>query len=147
MPALPSQVPVYGAQAPVAPMPPAYTPSGEAPSESQWVRPYPGGQWVYTTDYGWTWVPAGSATTAVEGVPYAYMYTASFGWTWYLSPWGWGPYHYGGWVTHPYYHYPYAYHPYAYHPYAYHPYAYHPYGWHGGYVSHPHVAAHASHRH
>jgi len=122
MPPLPSQAPVYGAPEPAAPVPPAYAPSGEVPPASQWVRPYPEGQWVYTADYGWIWVPAGSVTTAVEGVPYAYMYTASFGWTWYLSPWGWGPYHYGGWVLHP-------------------------HGWHGRWGSPPHPPVHAGHHH
>jgi hypothetical protein len=37
----------------------------------------------------------------MEGVPYTYLYTPAYGWTWYVSPWGWGPYHYGLWVRHP----------------------------------------------
>jgi hypothetical protein len=72
-----------------------------APPEQQWVYSYPSGQWVYTGDYGWVWVPAGSETTAMDGVPYTYLYTPGYGWTWYVSPWGWGPYHYGVWVRHP----------------------------------------------
>jgi hypothetical protein len=63
------------------------------------------------------WVPNGAATTDMEGVPYTYLYTAGYGWTWYVSPWGWGPYHYGGWVRRP----------------------WRPYGWRGGWVAHPGV--------
>lgn len=58
------------------------------------------GQWVQTAD-GYIWVPNGSNTVAVEGVPYTYLYTPAYGWTWYASPWGWGPYAYGPWVSHP----------------------------------------------
>jgi hypothetical protein len=66
---------------------------------------------------GWVWVPAGSSVEVEEGVPYTYLYTPAYGWAWYVSPWGWGPYHYGGWVTHP----------------------WRPWGWRGGWVAHPHV--------
>jgi hypothetical protein len=91
-----------------------------APPAAQWVYSYPTGQWVYTSGYGWVWVPAGSATTAVEGVPYTYLYTPAYGWTWYISPWGYGPYHYGVWVRHPFV----------------------PRGWHGRFVARPHVVVH-----
>jgi hypothetical protein len=80
--------------------PPSATPPGQAPP-SGWVYSYPEGQWVYAANRGWIWVPAGSATTDVDGVPYAYLYVPAYGWTWYVSPWGWGPYRYGGWVAHP----------------------------------------------
>jgi hypothetical protein len=105
LPPLPSQAPKY------APAP------DQAPPASDWVRSYPDGQWVYASGYGWIWVPDGATTTAVEGVPYAYLYTPHFGWTWYLSPWGGGAYHYGMWVTHP----------------------WRPVGWHRHWVAHPHV--------
>lgn len=104
------------AQAAPATQPAQAAAPASAPPAS-WVYSYPTGQWVYTADRGWLWVPAGTTTTAVEGVPYAYMYTPAFGWTWYISPWGWGPYRYGGWVAHP----------------------WHPAGWRGGWVAHPHV--------
>jgi hypothetical protein len=90
LPALPSQAPIY------APTVPA-----EPPSASEWVRAYPDGQWVYQATYGWIWVPSGTAATVVDGTPYSYLYTPRFGWTWYVSPWGWGVYHYGLWVTRP----------------------------------------------
>jgi hypothetical protein len=71
------------------------------PPQAHWVYSYPTGQWVFTSTYGWIWVPAGTATEAVDGTPYVYLYTPSYGWTWYVSPWGWGPYRYGVWVRHP----------------------------------------------
>ena len=81
------------------------------------VYAYPTGRWVYTVDHGWIWVPDGATTAEVEGMPYVYLYTLAFGWTWYVSPWGWGPYHYGLWFRHP----------------------WHPGGWHGYWVAHPRV--------
>ncbi|HEX8796645.1 MAG TPA: hypothetical protein VF765_37095 [Polyangiaceae bacterium] len=54
------------------------------------------GQWVWTAQYGWVWVPAETAPLAVQGEPYVYLYTPTYGWTWFDSPWGWyGPG--GGW--------------------------------------------------
>jgi hypothetical protein len=90
----------------------------EAPPPG-WVQvdPQGTGQWVYTPDYGWVWVPAGTVSQDAEGVPYSYLYTPTYGWTWYVSPWGVGPYYYGGWVRHP----------------------WHPVGWRGGWVAQPRV--------
>jgi hypothetical protein len=87
------------------------------------VYTYPTGQWVYVSGQGWVWVPAGSTTTDMEGVPYAYLYTPAYGWTWYVSPWGLGPYHYGLWYRHP----------------------WHPVGWHAHWVAHPRVVVHLGH--
>jgi hypothetical protein len=87
-----------------APPPPQVQirPHEEAPNpDTRWVHTYPTGQWVYTTDYSWVWVPEASSTTVVEGVPYVHLYTRAHGWNWYVSPWGVGAYHYGQWVTHP----------------------------------------------
>ena len=58
------------------------------------------GQWVYTDQYGWIWVPEGSTTVYVQEQPYVYLYTPAYGWTWYGSPWGPGRYYYGPWVHH-----------------------------------------------
>jgi hypothetical protein len=77
------------------PAPPSAAPQG------QLVYSYPSGQWVYLSGQGWAWIPAGSQATEMEGVPYTYLYTPAYGWTWYVSPWGWGPYHYGLWARHP----------------------------------------------
>jgi hypothetical protein len=100
-----------------APSPPAAPPTGPA-APAQLVYSYPTGQWVYLAGRGWVWVPAGATSQELDGAPYAYLYTPAYGWTWYLSPWGWGPYHYGIWARHP----------------------WHPVGWHGYWVAHPHAA-------
>jgi hypothetical protein len=90
LPPLPTQAPQYAPTSPSVP-----------PSASEWVRSYPEGQWVYHSAYGWIWIPSGATSTGIDGVPYTYLYTPRFGWTWYISPWGWGHYHYGLWVTRP----------------------------------------------
>jgi hypothetical protein len=59
------------------------------------------GQWVYTNQYGWVWMPYGSAFTSVPAngdVPNMYVYYPSVGWTWVVAPWvwGWGPMPYFG---------------------------------------------------
>jgi len=107
-------------QAPASPPPAAAPAPAQAADQTTWVQSYPSGQWVYTVDHGWIWVPAGADTVVEDGVPYAYFYTPLYGWTWYVSPWGWGPYHYGLWFRHP----------------------WHPYGWHGRWVAHPAVVGH-----
>lgn len=54
------------------------------------------GQWVYTQQYGWVWMPYGSQytyTPTQTGVyPSEYVYYPSYGWTWVVAPWvfGWG---------------------------------------------------------
>ena len=59
-------------------------PPAEQPSPSpQTIQPQgQNGQWVQTGDAGWVWVPEGTSTYAVNGVPYAYLYTPTYGWTW-----------------------------------------------------------------
>ncbi len=84
-----------------APPPPPSSPPQAAATSDQLVYSYPTGQWVYMSGQGWVWIPAGSEATEMEGVPYTYLYTPAYGWTWYVSPWGWGPYHYGIWARHP----------------------------------------------
>jgi len=59
------------------------------------------GEWVYTAQSGYIWVPTGTTTQVIEGVPSAYFYTPAYGWTWYASPWGMGPFAYGAWVARP----------------------------------------------
>ncbi|HEY4015774.1 MAG TPA: hypothetical protein VGM06_20680 [Polyangiaceae bacterium] len=132
-----TEVPAGGAQPPAAPAgstatsptpPPAPPPAAPAPAaptapsaattdQTPLVYSYPTGQWVYLVDHGWVWIPAGATAANVEGVPYVWMYTPDVGWTWYVSPWGWGPYHYGIWYRHP----------------------WHPVGWHGRWIGGPHV--------
>jgi hypothetical protein len=109
------------------PAAPAYAPAQtqEAlPPPATWTSTYSTGQWVYTDDYGWIWVPNGTASFAADGVPYDYLYTPAYGWNWYLSPWGFGPYAYGRWVLH----------------------AWRPVGFRGSWVAHPSARLGAIHR-
>jgi hypothetical protein len=54
------------------------------------------GQWVYTQQYGWVWMPYGSqytyAPTQAGVYPSEYVYYPTYGWTWIAAPWvfGWG---------------------------------------------------------
>src|SRR3954471_13465327 len=54
------------------------------------------GQWVYTQQYGWVWMPYGSqytyAPTQAGMYPSEYVYSPSYGWSWVVAPWvfGWG---------------------------------------------------------
>lgn len=103
-----------------APAPQQYTPPPPQPAQpaaNSWVYSYPSGQWVYSSDRGWIWVPAGASATLVDGVPYTYLYTAGSGWNWYVSPWGFGPYRFGAWARRPWY----------------------PPGWRGGWVASPRI--------
>jgi hypothetical protein len=103
-----------------APAPEPYAeaaPPAAIDASPQLVYTYPSGQWVFMSGRGWVWIPNGTTSADVEGVPYTYLYTPAYGWTWYVSPWGWGPYRYGVWTHHP----------------------WHPVGWHGHWVAHPHV--------
>jgi hypothetical protein len=108
-------------QAPPAPAPDSQevqpAPQPAPPASAQTVYTYPTGSWIYAADRGWIWVPSGSTTTPVDGVPYTYLYTPAYGWTWYVSPWGWGGYRAGPWIAHP----------------------WRPVGWRGGWVAHPRV--------
>jgi len=60
------------------------------------------GQWVYTENYGWVWMPYGDQYVyegaATDPYPYSYVYYPRYGWSWLASPWvwGWGAYPYFG---------------------------------------------------
>jgi len=62
----------------------------------------PGGQWVFTDQYGWLWMPYGDQYTyepVIQGAyPYSYVFYPTYGWMWVSSPWvwGWGPWPYFG---------------------------------------------------
>lgn len=62
----------------------------------------PAGQWVYTAQYGWVWMPVDQAYTyaprEVGGDPYMYVYYPARGWSWVAAPWifGVGPHPYFG---------------------------------------------------
>jgi hypothetical protein len=93
-------------------LPPAPPPQPPAPPQdvaSQQAQspgvPVPGqamGQWVYTGQYGWVFMPYGdqyvSEGAASDEYPYSYVYYPTYGWAWLAAPWvwGWGPYPYFG---------------------------------------------------
>ncbi len=105
-----------------APPPPPQAESQLPPpaqGDSQTVTPAPAaaptGQWVYTSQYGWLWMPYGKPYTYVPGdpqvFPYQYVYYPVYGWRWVVAPWvyGYGPAPYWGvagprffvWYAHP----------------------------------------------
>jgi hypothetical protein len=57
----------------------------------------PSGEWVWTQQYGWVWMPYADGYTYVPpdgaGEPSMYVYYPAYGWTWVVAPWiwGWGP--------------------------------------------------------
>src|SRR4029079_230546 len=77
-PAPPQQQPpqTYSVQAPAQPGAPAQ------------------GQWVYTSQYGWVWMPYGAQYTYepsyAGAYPSSYVYYPAYGWTWVAAPWVWG---------------------------------------------------------
>jgi len=90
----------------VAPVPTPDMPGagpGAPPQAAQPTDPsVPPGQWVYTDQYGWVWMPYADSYTYVpqdgDGQPYEYVYYPTYGWTWVVAPWiwGWGPWPYFG---------------------------------------------------
>jgi hypothetical protein len=95
-PAEPPPPPVENTQPPAQQV----TAPVSAPQPQQQIA---GGQWVYTSQYGWIWMPYGTQYT-YEGAgdnqaqPYSYVYYPTYGWTWLVAPWvwGWGSYPYFG---------------------------------------------------
>jgi len=73
---------VYGSPDVQEPLPPA---TAVAP-------PSASGQWVYTTQYGWIWMPYGTGYTYLPASAYPdmYVYTPAYGWRWVVAPWVWG---------------------------------------------------------
>jgi len=97
--AAPSQAP------PVPPQQPPPPPGQNQQQIAQTASPAQAtgaGQWVYTSEYGWIWMPYGEQYTYEGGAsdtsPYSYAYYPSYGWMWLAAPWvwGWGAYPYFG---------------------------------------------------
>jgi hypothetical protein len=113
------------------PTPPPYSqpppPPAAAPPTAQPIEPPPGeitapppppsasvgGEWVYTNQYGWIWMPYDQQYTHViqdSGTAYEFVYYPSFGWRWVVAPWVFGigprphfvhgPVHFA-WYAHP----------------------------------------------
>ncbi len=103
-PAPPAQAPQPSAPDGEAAQPPTPAPTQPPPPPpSQAPAPAPAGpsapvtgQWVYTNQYGWVWMPYGAAYTHVPpggSPPVMYLYEPAYGWCWVDAPWvwGWGP--------------------------------------------------------
>ena len=79
------------------PAPPAVAPAPPAPAPQAQQLGVPPGEWVFTGQYGWVWMPYGAAYTFTpdyeRGDPYMFVYYPAVGWTWVGAPWlwGWGP--------------------------------------------------------
>jgi len=83
----PEPPPEQEAEAPapvaVAPMPGVVT-TPDVPGQ---------GQWVYTEQYGWIWMPYSESFVyrpSTGAVPQMYVYYPAVGWTWVVAPWVWG---------------------------------------------------------
>jgi len=82
------------------PAPPPEPPPPPRP-ESRQEKPSDTGQWVYTEQYGWVWMPYGDRYTHLPpdgATPSMYVYYPEAGWCWVVAPWlwGWGPSPYFG---------------------------------------------------
>ncbi len=93
-PELPPAAPPANEPAPpqAPPPPPASSP---APPRAQALAApaVPPGQWVYTAQYGWIWMPYAAGYTYAPpgtGEPSMYVYYPAYGWTWVDAPWVWG---------------------------------------------------------
>jgi len=95
-PAVP--VPVYVPAAP--PVAPPLAPlQARAVAPALQVVTEAGGQWVYTGQYGWVYMPYGAQYVYTQSAgAYAYVYYPTFGWRWLAAPWilGSGPHPYFG---------------------------------------------------
>jgi hypothetical protein len=105
--AMPSGVAEQAPVQPTSPQPtrqPPPPPVNPPPLQAQAAPPAqppqaaaPGGQWVYTPQYGWLWMPYGNQYVySPEGTavyPSEYVYRPAYGWVWLSAPWvwGWGP--------------------------------------------------------
>ena len=88
------QEPALIAPAP-APLPAPPEGSGAQPPQAGQAQPAPTppGQWVYTDQYGWLWMPYDNAFSYLPpggATPNMYVYYPSVGWTWVMAPWLWG---------------------------------------------------------
>ncbi|HZL20947.1 MAG TPA: hypothetical protein VFG23_24650, partial [Polyangia bacterium] len=94
----PNEAPPSPPQQPPAPpaeqAPQEAAAEGALPPQAAQPQPVATGQWVYTEQYGWVWMPYGNQYTyegtASGSEPYEYLYEQSYGWTWLAAPWVWG---------------------------------------------------------
>ncbi len=82
--------------------PPSYGPTSVLPSPAIGtmtaanvrapLAPVPDGQWVFTAQYGWVWIPYASnyAYYPTADTASVYVYGPNFGWSWVSAPWIFG---------------------------------------------------------
>jgi len=71
----------------------------------------PAGQWVFTSQYGWVWMPHGNSFTFLPtngAAPNMFVFYPAVGWSWVVAPWvwGWGAmpwFGFAGWGGYPWY--------------------------------------------
>ncbi len=88
----PTQQPMTQPPAPPANPPPAVQ-ANPVPRPAP-TQPGASGQWVFTQQHGWLWMPYGEQYVYPnESYPMEYVYAPRYGWTWLAAPWvwGWGP--------------------------------------------------------
>lgn len=103
----------HGTAAPGVQVPPPPAPPPAAQPQPA-TGGAPAGQWTYTQQYGWIWIPYDRTYTVVQddsAIAYEYVYYPAYGWRWVLAPWvlGFGPVPYWGplgpvhfaWYAHP----------------------------------------------
>lgn len=109
----PAQPPTPAPRDPPPPPPRARPQPPSEPEEASPQHESSAGQWVYTDQYGWVWMPYGDEFTNVPpggSTPNMYVYYPEGGWCWVIAPWLWGwgsmPYfgllgpRYFGWYGH-----------------------------------------------
>src|SRR5262245_53392085 len=72
----------------VPPPPPTETPGPPTNQPPPAVHAAPQGQWVYTEQYGWVWMPYGNSYTYVPtdgSAPNMYVYYPAVGWSWVVA--------------------------------------------------------------
>ena len=78
------------------PAPPDTPPPPQITGEQPPASPPSNGQWVYTQQHGWTWMPYSEKyvyiTPGPNPYPYQYVFIGGV-WSWIAAPWiwGWGP--------------------------------------------------------
>jgi len=91
IPAVPSAQPMEThAQTAAAPSAGAPIAASGAPAPSVPGGPPPAGQWTYTQQYGWLWMPYDQRYTYVvdsASLAYEYVWYPTFGWSWVVAPW------------------------------------------------------------
>jgi hypothetical protein len=93
----PAPFPDTAAPTVAPPAPPSMMPAPPSAQYQAQIQVAPSavsGQWVFTSQYGWVWMPYGAQytyqPTGDDGVPCSYVYTVGYGWRWLEAPWVWG---------------------------------------------------------